>query len=107
MIVTLLIVFWIWQVIAQLFFKHGSGDQSRWLACFLLGNLFGASSIWFLMKLYARMNANLAMAIAGGGAFLAVQIALALVFHTRPSVPQWLGYAMVAGGMAVATLAAH
>jgi multidrug transporter EmrE-like cation transporter len=107
MVLTLLIVFWVWQVIAQLIFKHGSGDQSRWLACFILGNLFGASSIWFLMKLYARMNANLAMAIAGGGAFLCVQIALAITFHLRPTIPQWFGYALIAGGMVIATLTAR
>jgi len=100
----LLIVFWIWQVVAQLFFKHGSGAPSRWLGCFILGNIFGASSIWFLMKLYARMNPNLVMALAGGGAFLAIQLALALAFSSRPTALQWAGYVMVAAGMAVASL---
>jgi hypothetical protein len=54
----------LWQIIARLFFKYGSAVSSRWLSCFALGNLFGASRIWFLMKLYARMNPNLAMAPA-------------------------------------------
>jgi multidrug transporter EmrE-like cation transporter len=101
----LLVLFWTWQVIAQLFFKHGSGSQQRWLICFVLGNLFGASSIWFLMKLYARMNANLAMALGGGGAFLAIQAVLALVFHTRPAPVQWIAYVLIAVGMAMATAA--
>ena len=101
-----LMAFWAWQVVAQVFFKYGSGAPSRWLACFLIGNVFGASSIWFLMKLYARMSPNLAMALGGGGAFLAIQFALALGFGPRPSAWQWTGYAMVAVGMAVASLAA-
>jgi len=57
------------------------------------------------MKLYSRMNANLAMAWAGGGAFLAIQVALALVFRTRPTSAQWLGYALIAMGMGLASFA--
>ena len=102
--IVLLVAFWIWQVVAQVFFKHGSGAPSRWLTCFVLGNLFGASSIWFLMKLYARMNPNLAMALAGGGAFLAIQLVLAAVFSSRPTLPQWGGYVMIAVGMGLASL---
>jgi len=104
--IVLLVAFWVWQVVAQVFFKHGSGAPSRWLMCFILGNLFGASSIWFLMKLYARMDPNLTMALAGGGAFLAIQFALAAVFSSRPALPQWGGYAMIAAGMVLASVAA-
>jgi multidrug transporter EmrE-like cation transporter len=100
----LLTVFWIWQAIAQVFFKYGSMAQSRWLPCFVLGNVFGASSIWFLMKLYSRLNPNLAMALGGGGAFLVVQCTLALVFASRPTSLHWLGYAMIGIGMGLATL---
>lgn len=101
----LLTIFWTMQVVANLFFKYGSGEQSPKVACFILGNVFGASSIWFMMKLYGRMNPNLAMALAGGGSFLCVQIALSAVFHSRPTQLQWLGFAAVAVGMAVASVA--
>ena len=101
--ICLLAAFWIWQVTAQVFFKHGSSAPARWMPCFIAGNLFGASSIWFLMKLYARMNANLAMALAGGGAFLAVQFALATGFGSRPTAWHWTGYIMVALGMGMAS----
>lgn len=102
--ICLLAAFWTWQVTAQIFFKYGSTTSARWLPCFIAGNVFGASSIWFLMKLYARMNPNLAMALAGGGAFLGVQFALAVVFGSRPSGWQWTGYTMVALGMGMASL---
>ena len=101
----LLGVFWAMQVIANLFFKYGSAGEGRWLPGFVLGNVFGASSIWFMMKLYARMNPNLALALAGGGAFVCVQLALALGFHSRPTPVQWVGFAAVGAGMAVALLA--
>lgn len=106
MTLLLLSAFWAMQVVAQLFFKWGSATDGRWLPGFILGNLFGASSIWLMMKLYTRMNPNLALALAGGGAFLVTQLALALAFHSRPTSVQWLGFAAVAAGMVVATLAA-
>lgn len=102
----LLVIFWAMQVVANLFFKYGSGGQGRWATGFILGNVVGASSIFFMMRLYARMSPNLVVALASGGAFLAIQLVMALVFHTRPTPLQWGGFAAVAAGMAVASLAA-
>jgi drug/metabolite transporter (DMT)-like permease len=106
MTTVLLAIFWAMQVVAQLFFKWGSATAGRWVPGFILGNLFGASSIWLMMKLYTRMNPNLALALAGGGAFLVTQLALALVFHSRPTGLQWVGFAAVGAGMALASFAA-
>jgi len=104
MVWVLLIVFWTMQVAANLFFKHGGDVPARWMACFVLGNLVGVSSTWLLIRLYARMAPNLAMALAGGGAFLLIQLALALVFGPRPTTTQWVGIALVGVGMVVASL---
>jgi hypothetical protein len=52
------------------------------------------------------MDANMALALAGGGAFIAVQVALALVFGGRPTMAQWLGFVLVAAGMALSSLGA-
>jgi len=56
-----------------------------------------------MMKLYARTNPNLVMALAGGGSFLLIQLALSVVFHSRPTGYQWIGFLAVAMGMALAS----
>ncbi|MEI8242267.1 MAG: hypothetical protein WCI17_03290, partial [bacterium] len=70
------------------------------------GNLVGASSIYFLMKIYEQMpgNCNVALVLASGGAFIGTQIVLALIFRTRLTLVQWTGVALVAMGSVMATL---
>lgn len=92
-------IFWAMQALAQVIFKMGGTTPSRWVPCFIIGNVFGASSIWFLMLLYKQMNPNLALAIGTGGGFLAAQAALALIFRV-PLVPQqYVGAVAIAIGM--------
>jgi len=55
-----LAVFWIMQIVAQVLFKFGSTSDSRWVLCFVGGNVVGVSSIWVLMKLYTTINLNVA-----------------------------------------------
>ena len=76
-----LAIFWAMQAGAQIFFKWGSMCESRWLWGFLGGNLFGFSSIWLLMLVYKTIDANIALGISTGGAFLLSQSALALAFR--------------------------
>ena len=94
-------VFCAMQAIAHIFFTHGSRTPGRWLVCFILGNVFGASSIWFLMLLYRRMNPNLALGIVTGGAFLCAQGAVAVLFRSRLSLMQYAAMLAIAVGMAV------
>ena len=109
-IVFLLLIFWALQVAAFVIFKYGSsagqGHSRRWWICFVGGNLPGGASMYFLMRIYALMpnNPNLAIVLAGSGAFIASQVALAWIFHSRLSRIQWVGVALVAAGTAVATL---
>ena len=92
-------VFWAMQTVAQIFFKWGSGSDSRWVWGFLIGNLFGFSSIWLMMMAYKSMNPNIALGICGGGAFLLSQLAVALVFRSQVSFTQWIGVIAIVAGM--------
>lgn len=94
-----LIVFWAMQAVAQIIFKWGSISELRWWWGFLGGNLFGFSSIWLLMLMYKNINPNIALGIAFGGAFLASQIALILVFKSKMLMMQWVGVAAIVIGM--------
>ncbi|MBI1919442.1 MAG: hypothetical protein HYS23_00010 [Geobacter sp.] len=93
------VAFWIMQIISQLFFKWGSTLDSRWLWGFLCGNVFGFSSIYFLMMVYKTMNPNIAFGICAGGAFLLAQLALSLVFKSEVSILQWGGVVVIVVGM--------
>jgi multidrug transporter EmrE-like cation transporter len=97
--------FWAMQVMAALLQKWGSAGPGRWWYGFLLANLFGAPSLLFAMKVYQRMNPNVAMAVASGGAFLFAQLALAYFFPSRHGVVQIIGLTAVGVGMILATSA--
>lgn len=93
------VVFWIMQIIATLFFKWGSLSPDRWLWGFLVGNIFGFSSIWLLMLLYRSIHPNVALGIGAGGAFLLSQLCLAFVFRSGLGVVQWAGVLSILLGM--------
>jgi len=104
MIYVWLVAFWAMQATAQVLFKFGSTEPSRWLWGFIAGNVFGASSIWLLMLLYKNMNPNLALGLGTGGGFLAAQAALAIIFRSHISPMQYVAVAAVAAGMAMFAL---
>ena len=98
------LLFWAMQVSANLLFKYGTVAASRYWPCFILGNVIGASSILVMMKIYSSMQANVAMAIAGGGTFLMVQIALTVVFREPLQRLQYAGILLVMVGMTIVSL---
>ncbi len=106
----LLVIFWSMQIAAFILFKFGSlGDShhsSRWMKCFVGGNVVGATSIIFLMRIFSKFpeNPNLAyvLAIVGGG--IGCQLATALVFRSRLSFVQWSGIVLALAGTALAML---
>jgi multidrug transporter EmrE-like cation transporter len=102
-IVIYLVIFWLMQVAAQMFFKWGSGGESRWIWGFLGGNLFGFSSIWLLMLMYKDMNPNIALGIATGGALLLSQVAITLTFNSKVTPMQYAGIAAIVIGMIALT----
>ncbi len=105
-----LLIFWLLQIAACIAFKYGSkgtvGRSRRWLAGFIGGNIVGASSIYFLMKIYEQMaaNCNVAQVLATSGSFIGTQIALSFIFRTRLTPVQWAGVLLVAVGSAISTL---
>jgi len=105
-----LAIFWAMQIFANVAFKFGSaaGDKHsrRWLTGFLAGNIVGAGSIYFVMRIYEMMpaNPNLAAMLIGCGGFVGSQLVLALMFRSRLRGVQWLGVCLVVIGMAVAAL---
>jgi hypothetical protein len=94
--------YWAIGLAAGVCFKEGGTDPGHRLMYFLLGNILGISSTWFLVRLYARMNVNLAMLLAGGGAFTIFQVALWLIYHVRLTFLQETGIVMVLVGMVMA-----
>ena len=95
-----LVVFWAMQAIAQLFFSYGSRTPGKATLGFVLGNVFGASSIVFLMFLYKAMNPNLALALGSAGGFLCAQGAVALLFRVSLTPLQYVAMLAIAAGMA-------
>lgn len=94
-----ILVFWVMQVIANLLFKWGSDTPGRWAVGFFCGHLFGVSSIAFLMLLYKTMNPNIALGICLGGAFLAAQVTLAVVYRSSLTPIQYTGILAITIGM--------
>lgn len=109
MLFSYLLIFWAMQIFANVAFKYGSygaARSRRWFLGFISGNVVGATSIYFLMKIFASIpgNSNLASVLAGSGGFVGSQLLLAWLFHSRLSTLQWLGIMLVAVGTAVTTL---
>lgn len=100
----LLAGFFAFQVAANLLFTYGSLHPERWWLGFLAGNAVGVSSIWFMMRIYQRLDANLGMAIACGGSFVLVQLALFLCCDGRLTLLQWGGIAAIVLGIIATSL---
>ena len=95
----MLAAFWVMQASVALLFKFGSMAPGRWVPCFLAGNVIGVSSTWIWMLVMKQMNPNVALGLIVGGAFLAGQVALALVFRSHLSLMQIAGIAAIFAGM--------
>ena len=94
-----LLIFWGMQVMAQVIFKWGAASPGRFVYGFIGGNVFGASSIVFLMLLYKAMNPNVVLGMGTGGGFLLAQVALAIIFHSRVGPVQQAGVVAITAGM--------
>jgi multidrug transporter EmrE-like cation transporter len=92
---------WLLQTVALVTLKYGSMAAARWLPCFILGNIPAVTATWFMMLLCTRLNANVALGLAGGGGFLFSQVVIAAVFRSHLTPLQYLGIFAIAGGMAM------
>ena len=98
-LILLFSLFYFMQATAHVLFKYGSTSNSRWIPCFIIGNIVGMSCVWLLMKLYATMNANVAMGLAIGGGFLFAQIAIAVAFRTSLTAIQYIAIFVIVSGL--------
>ena len=97
-------VFILMQIGATLLFKWGSGDAKLFWWGFGLGNLIGASSIFFLMNVYRILNPNLTAAICTGGSFLAIQLMLFFIYRDATGIPTFIGTLLITSGIVVMSL---
>jgi len=92
-------LFWLIQALVQIAFKLSSDYEHRFLLYFCAGHAIGVPSLWFLVQLYKEMNPSVAFGLSMGGAFLAAQLALFLVFRPTTSAVQWVGALAICFGM--------
>ncbi len=96
-----LVMFLIFNTLASVCFKEGGTDRAHKLQYFIIGNTFGPLSVIFLMILYKRMHANLALALAVGLATVVVQIAFLFLYKQYLQWWQWGGIAILTVGVAM------
>ncbi|MBN1553583.1 MAG: hypothetical protein JXA11_02475 [Phycisphaerae bacterium] len=94
-----LVIFIFMQVLCHLGLKYASTAPRRYIPFFILGNGVGLISTCILIWVYRRMNANIAMGLGIGVSFMLTQIALAILFKSALSWPQWLGIVLAASGL--------
>jgi multidrug transporter EmrE-like cation transporter len=94
-----LLCFWALGTVAGICFKEGGTDPDHRVLYFVVGNVLGITSTWFLVRLYARMNVNLALLVAGGGSFVIFQVVLWRIYHVQLTFVQCAGIVMCLGGM--------
>jgi small multidrug resistance pump len=94
-------IFLVTQIALAIAFKWGSGTPGRYWWGFVIGNSFGLISTLAYINVFKQMNANLAVAVCSGGAFLAVQIALVLVFQQQLGWGASLGALLIVVGIAM------
>ena len=98
-IVLFLSTFWLIQGLVAIGFKLSSRHEDQFWLWFCGAHAIGVPSLWFLVRLYKEMNEPVAFGLAMGGAFLASQIALFLVFRPPISFVQCVGVLAICGGM--------
>ncbi len=99
-------LFWIIQAAVTIGFKLSSTHHDRFWLYFCAAHAIGVPSLWFLVELYKVMSEPLAFGLALGGAFLASQLALFLVFKPATSMVQWVGVLAICGGMVLLAVGA-
>ncbi|WP_176014334.1 hypothetical protein [Victivallis sp. Marseille-Q1083] len=95
--------FFLLQIIAALLFKWASAAPQWYWYGFGIGNLCGVTSILMLIQIYKMLHPNLAAAVCTGGSFLAIQLALTLVYRAPIGMVPLLGIILIAAGIFLMT----
>ena len=88
---------------ASICFKEGGTNPALHWLFFVVGNALGITSTWFVMRLYQRVNANVAMALTFGLGFVSVQLVYWRLYHSPLDLLQWGGIGIVLVGTLMAT----
>lgn len=106
-IMGLILAYLILAVVANVSFKRsaGSPDWKSFLQWQAVGNLAGFLSVLALTGLMRYLSLHLAYTFTIGLGFVAVQVFGArLIFHEAITTGQWVGTALIAGGIALVSL---
>ena len=98
----LLGIFLALNLVASVCFKEGGTNPALHGLFFVVGNAFGITSTWFVMQLYQRVNANVAMALTFGLGFVSVQLVYWRLYHSPLNLLQWGGIGVVLVGTLMA-----
>ncbi|MEI8241830.1 MAG: hypothetical protein WCI17_01045 [bacterium] len=88
---------------ASICFKEGGTNAAHRWHYFIGGNVLGISATVFMMGIYQRMNANLAMVLVTAGSGLLVQFAFWALYRSPLTGLQWAGIALTVAGSILAT----
>lgn len=96
--------FLILQIGTALAFKWGSGTPHLYWWGFLIGNGFGLLSTLAYIKVFQYLPAGVAVAACSGGAFVVVQIALAVTYRQPLNWVACVGALGIVAGIAAMAL---
>ena len=102
-----IVMFLLFQVVANLLFKWGGTAPQRYWWGFIWGNTAGATSILFLIGMFRVLPAATVVAIGSGGSFLLIQIAMYLVYREPVRPAAMLGLALIFAGIMMVALLNH
>lgn len=89
------------QIGTALAFKWGTTAPHLYWWGFLIGNSFGLVSTIAYINVFKLLNANVAVAVCSGGAFVVVQIAMALVYRQPVNWLSGIGALLIVTGIAM------
>lgn len=87
---------------ANIFFKEGAANSSLYWPFFIAGNILGITSTLFVMRLYQRLNANVAMAMTSSLGFVSVQLVFWRLYRSPLDALQWGGIGLILIGTVMA-----
>lgn len=98
--------FLILQVGVALSFQWGGRAPEHYWQGFLIGNVFGLFSTMAYINVFKTLHGNVAVAICAGGAFLCVQIVMAVLARHSFNIWMALGAVLVFSGILLMSLSA-
>ena len=99
-----IVMFLLFQVVANVFFKWGSTAPQHYWWGFALGNAVGITSIIFLLGSYRAMPAAAAIAIGTGGTFLLNQLTMHFLYREPLSPAATVGLVLIFVGIIMTAL---